>query len=290
MTTLLDILNRIADRLDDIANRLDGNATTPKNSQTFDEFAQHYFDTYRKRKVKPETLRADTYRYKAHICPVIGEIPLHELTPDDVQKVVDGLHERQKTAHEVFTLINVVCKMAIKHHIITQNPCDVVLLPYYEKQHGKALSRDEERRLLTATADTEYQAVFAVALYTGLRPNEYASALLDGAFVTARNSKQKDGKEHYKRIPICPKLAPYLTDTVRLPYIPLKRLRNVMRKYLPTHKLYDLRTTFYTRCQECGVTDLARKLFVGHSLGTLADTYTDVSDDYLIAEAQKINY
>ncbi|MDE7463949.1 MAG: site-specific integrase [Clostridiales bacterium] len=290
MQQLTDILTRIADRLDEIADKLDGKATSPQSSQTFDEFARYYFDTYRKRKVTPYTFRKDIERYNAHICPTIGESPLHELTPDNVQKLVDSLENRPKTAHEVFTLVNVVCKMAIKHHIITQNPCDVVLLPDYEKQHGKALSRDEERRLLTATAETEYQMVFAVALYTGLRPNEYATARLDGAFITARNSKQKDGKAHFKRIPICPKLAPYLTDTTRLPYIPLKRLRYAFRKVLPSHKLYDLRTTFYTRCQECGVTDLARKLFVGHSLGTLADTYTDVSDDYLIAEAQKIDY
>lgn len=288
--TLLDTLNRIADKLDEIADKLDGKATNTQSSQSFDEFARYYFDTYRKRKVTPYTFRKDIERYNAHICPTIGETPLMALTPDQVQKLADSLENRPKTAHEVFTLVNVVCKMAIKHHIITQNPCDVVLLPDYEKQHGKALTRDDERRLLTATADTEYQTVFAVALYTGLRPNEYATARLDGAFVTARNSKQKDGKVHYKRIPICPKLAPYLTDTTRIPYIPLKRLRYIMRKYLPTHKLYDLRTTFYTRCQECGVSDLARKLFVGHSLGQLADTYTDVSDDYLIAEAQKLNY
>lgn len=290
MQGLTDILNRIADRLDEIADKLDGRATTPQSSQTFDEFARYYFDTYRKRKVTPYTFRKDMERYNAHICPTIGEKPLCELVPDHVQKLVDRLENRPKTAYEVFTLVNVVCKMAIKHHIITQNPCDVVLLPDYEKQHGKALSRDEERRLLTVVDGTEYQTVFAVAIYTGLRPNEYATATIDGAFVTARNSKQKDGKEHFKRIPICPKLAPYLDGIACLPYIPLKRLRYVMRKHLPSHKLYDLRTTFYTRCQECGVTDLARKLFVGHSLGTLADTYTDVSDDYLIAEAQKIDY
>ena len=54
--------------------------------------------------------------------------------------------------------------------------------------------------------------------------------------------------------------------------------------------LYDLRTTFYTRCRECGVADAARDEMVGHSSGVLADTYTDLSDEYLMREARKIFY
>ena len=163
----------------------------------------------------------------------------------------------------------------------------MAILPYYERRHGRALTADETRQLLTATDGTDIQRIYALALYTGLRPNEYATARIQGQFVIARNSKQKDGREHTKRIPITAKLAPYVKDGLpqprRIPY-----LRNKFKQILPTHKLYDLRTTFYTRCQECGVSELARNLFMGHALGGLADTYTDVSDAYLIAEARKL--
>ena len=42
-----------------------------------------------------------------------------------------------------------------------------------------------------------------------------------------------------------------------------------VKQILPNHKLYDLRTTFYTRCMECGVAEIAIKKFVGHTLGGL---------------------
>ena len=50
------------------------------------------------------------------------------------------------------------------------------------------------------------------------------------------------------------------------------------------------KTTFYSRCIECGITDLARDLFVGHSLGTLGNTYTSISDEYLLNEMLKFYY
>lgn len=287
---LIDTLNRIADKLDEIADKLDGKATTPKNTQTFDEFARYYFDTYRKRKVAPKTFKCDLSRYELHIAPTIGGIRICELVPEQVQKLIDSLSDRPKTAHEVFGLINLVCKTAIRHHLILSNPCDIVILPDYERKHGKALTHEEERRLLHATGDTPYQLMFAVILYTGLRPNEYATARLEGDFIVARNSKQKDGKEHTKRIAITPMLAPYITASTVLHFYAVNRIGEKLRAILPNHKLYDLRTTFYTRCQERGVSELARNLFVGHSLGKLANTYTDVSDDYLIAEAQKVKY
>lgn len=294
---ITDILNMIAAKLDVIADKLDKLPAPPipSSGKTFGEFALYYFERFRWRKVCKETKRVDLCRYNAHIAPVFNEMRLTDITPEHVQKVVDGLSDRQKTAHEVFTLINVVMKAAIKHNIVSHNPCDIVLLQSYESTHGKALSKDEERLLLVKTSGTAYMQMFAVALYTGLRPNEYKTATVDNGFIVARNSKQHDGKEHTKRIPITPMLAPYISNAcpdepqkVKF-YIP-NRMRDKLLEILPNHKLYDLRTTFYTRCQECGVSEVARKLFVGHSLGGLADTYTDVSDEYLKTEAQKLDY
>ena len=158
--TEIELLTRIAERLDEIADKLDSikslpaiasSVETKPNTPTFGDFSQYYFDTFRKRKVTPYTFQKDMARYRAHILTTIGDIPLNELKPDSIQALLDTLENRPKTAHEIFTLINVICKMAIKHHYITHNPCDVLILPDYEKQHGKALTRDEEKRLLAIT-------------------------------------------------------------------------------------------------------------------------------------------
>ena len=132
--------------------------------------------------------------------------------------------------------------------------------------------------------------MFAVALYTGLRPNEYKTAKIQGAFIVAVNSKRKTKKVEYKKIPISPMLRPYLEGVTELRFYRVEHIRDKMKEALPNHKLYDLRTTFYTRCQECGVAEVARKEFVGHSLGTLGNTYTDLSDTFLLKEGEKLRY
>ena len=52
-------------------------------------------------------------------------------------------------------------------------------------------------------------------------------------------------------------LKPYLEDITELYFTRLEQIRNKFNKILPGHRLYDLRTTFYTRCMECGVAEAA---------------------------------
>lgn len=95
--------------------------------------------------------------------------------------------------------------------------------------------------------------MFAVGLYTGMRPNEYKTTKIEGEFIVANNSKRKNGKVELKRIPINPMLKPYLKNVTDLSFVRLEAMRIKIKEILPNHKLYDLRTTFYTRCTECGV-------------------------------------
>lgn len=259
---------------------------------TFNEFTMYFFKSFRWRKVVKETQRIDMQRYNMYLLPTFSDKELKNITPGECQKLIDSIFAKgtPKQATEVFSLLNQILKMAIKHNIIVHNPCDIVFVQKYEKKHGKALTKDEERELLKATSGTPYLLMFAIALYTGLRPNEYKTARIDGKFIIAKNSKQKDSKEHIKRIPITPMLAPYLENISEIKFYSVSTLRDKLQSIFPKHKLYDLRTTFYTRCQECGVTDIARNLFVGHSLGGLADTYTDISDEYLLNESAKLTY
>lgn len=259
---------------------------------TFTAFSDYYFEKYYKRRVSPKTYSSQINRFNLYLKPLFNSIALSKITPFECQKLFDNLAEqgKNKTAAELKSILNGIFDTAKRHNLIVNNPIDIVILNHYDKEHGKALSKDEEKRLLEATANTAYQLMFAVALYTGLRPNEYKTAKIEGKFVIAVNSKRKTNKIDYKKIPITKKLAPFLVGITELKFFGTNRIGEKFRKILPNHKLYDLRTTFYTRCQECGVAEVAIKKFVGHSLNGLAETYTDLSDEFLLKEAEKIDY
>ena len=259
---------------------------------TFDKFANYFFDKFYKRKVGASTFRVAMSNYKNHVLPHFGDMPLKQITADKCQELLDRIIEEDKmrTEENVFTMLNMIFKAAVKHGVMAHNPIDMVFHTKHEREHGKALTKDEERKLLNETAGTPYQKMFAIGLYTGLRPNEYKTAYIENGFIVANNSKRKNGKVELKKIPITPMLKPYLEDTTELHFTRLEQIRHKFNGILPNHKLYDLRTTFYTRCMECGVAEVATKTFVGHALGGLADTYTDLSDEFLLAEGRKFAY
>lgn len=259
---------------------------------TFDGFASYYFENFYKRKVAAETYRIGTNQFKNHLSPHFGSVPLRKITPKKCQELIDRLDEegKGKTADDAFSLLNMIFKAAVKHCVLPNNPMDMVFHTKHERKHGSALSKEEETLLLDSTAGTPQQLMFAIGLYTGMRPNEYETARLEDDFIVAVNSKRKNGKVEYKKIPVTPMLRPYLNGISEIKFSSLRVLRERFNKLFPNRRMYDLRTTFYTRCQECGVAPVARDTFVGHSLGALGNTYTDLSDEYLKREGEKLNY
>ena len=250
----------------------------------FGEFIKFYFENFRKRKVVEQTYLRDVARVKKHVLPVLGEMCISAITPSICQNLIDGLSG--KTAEEVFSLLSQTFKCAIAHRIVPFSPLDTLLRPSHERKHGHALTKQEERQLLETSG--KYTESFAIALYTGMRPNEYETVRREGDLLIAKNSKRKGKKIEYKRIPINPMLRPYISDSPKM--ATAQTLRKNFKKLFPDKILYDLRTTFNTRCVECKVDNAARKLMMGHSLWKLANAYTDVSDEFLITEANKIAY
>ena len=85
-------------------------------------------------------------------------------------------------------------------------------------------------------------------------------------------------------------LRPYIDANPNPKMYTAKYLRKFYNQIIDNHILYDLRTTFYSRCKECHVEEYALKAFMGHSLNSVDRAYTDLSDEYLIAEGNKLCY
>ena len=274
-------------------NIADKREDLPKIPSTFHEFATFYFDKYRTRQVKSLTLKNDLYRYKNHLQPYFKSLPLKEIDSDMIQNFIDGYidDDKIKTAKELKSLLSSIFTNAVNQGIISRNPCHLVIVENYESEHGSALTIEEENTLIESLKDNpKYLIPLAVALYTGLRPCEYQTATIEGNFIKAEVKKQHSKKVIYKYIPIVPRLKKLLSGTTELYFPNKKYLRDKLIAICPNHKLYDLRTTFDTRCEMFYVADIARQFWMGHGIAKLRKTYADLPEEFFLKEAEKLHY
>lgn len=70
------------------------------------------------------------------------------------------------------------------------------------------------------------------------------------------------------------------------------RLTKHFKSLCPAHHLHELRHTFITRCQECGVPREVVSVWAGHAADNTmtSNVYTHFSEEFLLAEAKKVDY
>ena len=266
----------------------------------FTDFAYSWLKEIHQKKVTPETYSKDRNQFKKHIAPYFEGKTVQEITAADCKEF--NLLFRQKEIDRTWEncdgLLRQIFQHAIDNELISKHPMSALKRIKSDRENGVPLSIREERNFLAAIAGTKYELVFIVSLYTGVRPCEISTVRLESDFIIARNRKQKDVKRVvYKKIPITPMLRPYI-DRIRaiMPDWPaLTRsedyLRQVFKKFCKNHDFYDLRTTFSTRTQECGVPEQVVARWMGHSAKTLiGKVYTKFSDEYLLSEGNKVKY
>jgi len=255
---------------------------------TFSAFSEYYFENFRKEQVAEITMYKDLNRYKRYLKPFFKEKEIKKITPLECKELLESVKNKGKTCDELYSLMNIIFKQAIMHNIIENNPLNTVLHIKHEKEHAKVRTQEEQDLLLNSNIEPKYKILIALLLYTGMRPNELQYAKIEGKFIVTRNSKRKNKKIEYKKIPIIKRLKPFLVNGIPEER-KIEKIREAIKSVLPDGKPYDLRKTFYTKCQELKLNDVARDLIVGHSLDTLEKTYTEVSDEFLLKEGKKLD-
>ena len=112
-------------------------------------------------------------------------------------------------------------------------------------------------------------------------------------------SKERMGRNVVlRRIPFTPamkRVLPYI-DFEKAKHTNANSILSTIKRMFPHHHPHELRYTFITRCKECGVNPELVMLWDGHSFDKDVKTsavdrgYTDYSEEYILAEAEKVNY
>lgn len=128
-----------------------------------------------------DTSRATTQEYNAwvigkYIKPAIGGIQLGRLSAFEIQGLYNSLTNRGLAAASVrrfHNLLSSALRTAQRMGLAAKNPAADVILPKVKKTKMKVLDAEQARRFLTAARHDRYAVLWALALETGMRPEEY---------------------------------------------------------------------------------------------------------------------
>lgn len=142
--------------------------------QWLDTWAKEYLNS-----VKPRTVESYKASIDHHIKPAIGAIRLSALSPVDVQRLYNGLKNQKtgeplspKTKKNVHGTLHKALEKAVGLGYIRHNPADRPDLPKVERSEIKPLDDEEIKAFLEAVKGHEYEAIYVVTLFTGLREGE----------------------------------------------------------------------------------------------------------------------
>ena len=153
---------------------------------TLREYILRWQEVYDKNQSRPTTYAAHGYIFKNHILPGLGEIPLSELT---VEQVGDFLEERRRygghrpespeypglgehTMRHIHRLLQQCLDQAMRDGLIAENPARAFHYPKPKKVSANVLTPAEVEDYLDAADRLGHLPMFLLALTAGLRQGE----------------------------------------------------------------------------------------------------------------------
>ncbi len=266
----------------------------------FNDFAEQWVSLVKKPTVKECTYTSFVINYNAHVKPFFNGKYIDDITAMQIQPLFNGFAERKQSrvAQNIKVILNQIFEGAVAERLITFNPMANVKVLKHHNKRGTALSYEEEAEFLRKLNDSKYKLTFAIMLFGGMRRGELASLKVEGEFLSVKNGKLRISQEETRRrIPITPMLRPYLENATaeelcEAVSLTCDKLSRAFKALCPLHHLHELRHTFVTRCQECGVPREVVSVWAGHaSDNTMTSTvYTHFSPEFMLHEGQKIDY
>jgi integrase len=294
------------------AHRLaESGVTTAPAAMTTGRYLDEWLETSVRGRLRPATVKSYEDTVRLFLKPALGRVPLVKLEARHIERMLADLpaHLSDTTRRYCYVILRIALGRAYKQGLVLRNVATMVDAPSKAKHDVEPFSQDEVSRFLASIEDDRLQALYVVALATGMRQGEllglrWVDVDLAEGTVTIRHTMSRIGAglgepktEASKR-------------TVRLPASALAVLRrhkadqkvvklgegyvfatrtgtalqarNVSRSYhraleragIEHRRFHDLRHTFATLLLGKGVDVAVVSKALGHSnVSTTADVY-----------------
>jgi integrase len=151
--------------------------------------------------VRQSTYDRDTNLVNNHIKPILGGLKLKKLNSAHVQsfyrdRLDTGLSA--STVHKMHDILRRGLAQAAKWYLVPRNVADTVKPPRPAPKEVHALSVNETRRLLEAAGGDRLEALYTLAVHTGMRQGEmlalrWQDVDLENAVLSVRRTLTRSG-------------------------------------------------------------------------------------------------
>lgn len=148
---------------------------SPKTMITFKQVAETWFKYYHVPNVTIATAKNTRIHLDRHVLPVFGDMPIAEITRDDIQRfLVSNPNIGFTTIKSLRILINVVMTKAMEDGIIDRNPTASKFSIPGKKGKRSALSIDDANDVIDHLHNLSFddQIFIMVPIYAGVRRGE----------------------------------------------------------------------------------------------------------------------
>lgn len=124
--------------------------------------------------VRPRTIESYRHTVDRHLIPTLGTISLLELRAADIRRAIRTITERTgiRTGAYSVTVLRLALGVAVRDRILERNEASVVRQPTSDAPEREVLDAAGARQLLRAVAGDRLEAMYVVAVASGMRRGE----------------------------------------------------------------------------------------------------------------------
>lgn len=213
--------------------------TSIRSEIKLDNWFKQWVDIYKKKSVRPNTLREYTHIYNKNISPFFGNRNINSFVKRDIQELIDIASDKgygYERQNKIKVILSDMFSRAMEDELMIKNPTKGVKLRADKQIKARSLSVDEQELFFEASAGLFYDNLFNVAVNTGLRPGELFALTeqdidLEKGFINVSKTlvyqKYLDDdckkfhleppktKESYRKVPINSECRKYLEKQIR---------------------------------------------------------------------------
>ena len=151
------------------------------------------------RSIRPSTAANYEANIRRHVDPYIGGIPLAQLKPADVRRVIDEAERKglaAGTIHRIITTLRTALNAAVGEQIIPFSPAARVKLPRIDNEPVRPVTHAEADAIREAVMGTWLEHIVRLLLGSGVRLGEaialnQSDLALDEGYIRLRQSKTR---------------------------------------------------------------------------------------------------